>query len=506
MGIAMAILAVLMVVFVVIYKIYVLLSPDKTRCMMRTQGILGPNPMFLLGNVVHMKNMIKKAATVKPPVPHNLEPRFVPYFVEWRKQYGKKFLYWLGSEAVLYVQEPELVQEISSSGSLNWGRPAFLKSDRFPLFGNGLIMAEDQDWIHQRRIVSQSLTAEKVKGMLSSVVEASVPVLNEWAKKINEGGQPSVEIDVDGALSKITAQVISKFLFGSSSHRGFEVLDKLKLLQQTLFEANRFAGIPVSRYIPSAGNKKVRRLGEEANSIIIQIIKEHNEYKNTSKGYGDDLLEILLKQVEANLVTTQDVLDQCKTLLIAGQETTKLSLTWTLMLLAMNPEWQEKVRVEVMEITNGDLPDITVFSKMKMMNMVLNESMRLYPPVSYTVRQAKTDIQLRELRIPKGMSVLINIVGMHEDPDIWGENDVYEFMPDRFSNGEANKKTGGFIPFGFGGRICVGRGRGRERMELPQLDPPTARKLHTNIWHDSAVPHNKRVCQSWHDGISNPEF
>ena len=72
-------------------------------------------------------------------------------------------MYWLGTQAVLYIQEPELINEISSSGSFNWGRPAFLKSDRYPLFGNGLIMAEDQDWLHQRRIVGQALTAEKVK-------------------------------------------------------------------------------------------------------------------------------------------------------------------------------------------------------------------------------------------------------------------------------------------------------------------------------------------------------
>lgn len=88
------------------------------------------------------------------------------------------------------------------------------------------------------------------------------------------------------------------------------------------------------------------------------------------------------------------------------------------------------------------------------MNIVLEESMRLYPPVSYTVRQAKQDVQLGSaLVIPKGMSVFINIVGMHGDPDIWGE-DVYEFNPERFSN--RKRKRGGFIPFGFGGRICPG--------------------------------------------------
>ena len=72
-------------------------------------------------------------------------------------------MYWLGTQVVLYIQELELIHEISSSGSFNSGRPAFLKSSRYPLFGNGLIMAEDQDWLHQRRIVGQALTAEKVK-------------------------------------------------------------------------------------------------------------------------------------------------------------------------------------------------------------------------------------------------------------------------------------------------------------------------------------------------------
>lgn len=89
--------------------------------------------------------------------------------------------------------------------------------------------------------------------------------------------------------------------------------------------------------------------------------------------------------------------------------------------------------------------------------IVLKESMRLYPPVSYTVRQAKQDVQLGSaLIIPKGMSVFVNIVGMHGDRDIWGE-DVYEFNPQRFlmmSNSKRN--IGGFIPFGFGGRICPG--------------------------------------------------
>ncbi|KAH9302040.1 hypothetical protein KI387_013623 [Taxus chinensis] len=292
--------------------------------------------------------------------------------------------------------------------------------------------------------------------MFGSVMEASLAVMNELAMRIMEGGKHSVEIEVDGDLHKITAYVISKLLFGSNYKKGFEILDKLKALQHALFKATRFVGVPGSRFIPWGRNKKVWILGKEADYLIMQIINER--LKCNTKGSRDDLLGLLLQEVNHDKgLTTQDVVDECKTLLLAGQDTTKLSLTWTLMLLALNPHWQDRVRAEVIQITKGAHPDINMLSEMKIMTMVLNESMRLYPPVSYTVRQAKQDTRVGNLEIPKGMSVLINILGMHEDPHLWGgPEDVYEFNPERFSNVEFSRKKSGYIPFGFGGRVCPG--------------------------------------------------
>ncbi|GLJ21843.1 hypothetical protein SUGI_0408360 [Cryptomeria japonica] len=423
---------------------------------MQSQGVQGPNPKFLLGNLLDIKKIVEKTLTQhKSAAIHQLEHRFFPYFVEWKKTYGKSFVYWLGIEAVLYVQEPELIQEISSSGSFNWGRPGFLKTDRFPLFGNGLIMAEDQDWFHQRRIVGHALTAENMKGLLGLVMDASLPILDDWVLRVMKGGQSGVEIEVDGELNRITGHVISKLLFGSSYRKGFEILDQLKALQHALFKATRFVGVPGSRFIPWGGNKDVWRLGKKANLLILQIINARLECN--TKGLGDDLLGVMLLELnQLKGLTLQDIVDECKTLLIAGQETTKLSLTWTLMLLALNPHWQDRVRAEVLEITKGVQPDNNMLSKMKVMTMVINESMRLYPPVSYTVRQAKQDMKMGNLKIPKGMSMLINILGMHQDPQLWGRQDVYEFDPKRFSNVENIKKNNGYIPFGFGGRICPG--------------------------------------------------
>lgn len=423
--------------------------------MMERQGIGGPNPHIVLGNLLGIRKIIQnaKAPNNQSTVLHNLEPLFFPYFVEWKKAYGKKFVYWLGREAVLYVQEAELIQQIASSPSLMWGRPEFLKRDRYPLFGNGLIMAEDQHWLHQRRIVLQALSAERVKGMLATVIEATVPVLNEWgAKIVHQGAQSGpVEIEVDADLNNITTHVISKMLFGSCYYKGFHILDKLKALQQAIFKAVRFVGVPGSRFIHRATNRKAWKLCEEINKLIIEIINERMESKSSCSMADDDLVGVLLK--EDGLLSRDDMVDECKTLLLAGQETTKLSLTWTLMLLALHPQWQHRLRSEVMEITRGDYPNTNMLSKMKFMTMAMNEAMRLYPPVSYTVRQAKQDIKVGKVELPKGMSVFINIVGMHHDPDIWGYNDVFSFNPERFQNGN---KMSGFMPFGFGGRVCVG--------------------------------------------------
>lgn len=121
-------------------------------------------------------------------------------------------------------------------------------------------------------------------------------------------------------------------------------------------------------FIPWGGNKKVWMLGKEADFLTLQIIKARLECN--TKGLGDDLLGLMLLELnQVKGLTLQDIVDQCKTLLIAGQETSKLSLTWTLMLLALNPHWQVRVRAEVVEITKGVHPDINMLSKMKIVRV-----------------------------------------------------------------------------------------------------------------------------------------
>lgn len=162
----------------------------------------------------------------------------------------------------------------------------------------------------------------------------------------------------------------------------------------------------------------------------------------------------------AAAISVTDIVEECKTFFFAGKQTTTNLLTWTTVLLGMHPEWQTRARREVL-LTCGsrDIPSRDQLSKLKTLGMILNETMRLYPPAVATIRRAKTDVQLGGyLNIPAGTELLIPIMAVHHDSRLWG-SDAAQFNPGRFADGVARaaKYPTAFIPFGLGARMCIGQ-------------------------------------------------
>ncbi|KAH9324592.1 hypothetical protein KI387_004770, partial [Taxus chinensis] len=432
--------------------------------MLHKQGIAGPPPRFLLGNLLDMKK-IKEEFMEKSPhntgitsVRHDIGPLLFPHFVQWSRVYGKTFVFWLGTEPFLYVRDPELFKKTSLSRSLDWGKPDVLKNDKVSLFGNGLIMADGKDWAHHRRIVSPAFHMDKIKGMIGDMVESTIPMLERWRNTVIGGGG-SADIDIDEDITKVTADIIAKTSFGTSYEKGKQVFASLRTLQYFLYKPNRFLGVPGSRFINGKVHSTAKKLGEETDKLLMSIITARRKLQS-SGDFGNDLLGLILAENESDegkqKLTTRDLMDECKTFFLAGHESTAMSAMWTMMLLSLNPNWQERIRTEVMEITQGRIPDAEMLFKMKNMSMVLSESMRLYPAASYTLRQAKQDMQMGDILVPKGTSVWFDILGLHHDPDLWGA-DVNEFKPERFEFGISNacNHSMSFLPFGFGQRVCV---------------------------------------------------
>ncbi|XP_059434830.1 cytochrome P450 714A1-like [Corylus avellana] len=128
------------------------------------------------------------------------------------------------------------------------------------------------------------------------------------------------------------------------------------------------------------------------------------------------------------------------------------------MLLASNPEWQARVRAEVLQVCGGQMPDAHMVRKMKVLTMVIHESLRLYPPVSAVSKEALKDLKFGDIHVPNGFTVWTLLVTLHQDPDIWGP-DAEEFNPERFANGVSGacKFPHVYMPFGVGPRMCLGQ-------------------------------------------------
>ncbi|GMY23179.1 cytochrome P450 714C2-like [Fagus crenata] len=438
-----------------------ILKPVRLRSKLQKQGIRGPPPSFLLGNIGDMKKM--KANASKAPqegqaITHNCSSALFPFFELWRKEFGSTFMFSLGNIQILYMNHPDVVKEISICTSLDLGRPSLLHKELGPLLGQGILTSNGPTWAHQRKILAPELYMEKVKGMMNLMVESSITLVNSWTNLIErEGG--IADVNIDEYMRTFSGDVISRACFGSNYTEGEEIFLRLRELQEHMSKKNLSFGIPGVRYLPTKSNRETWKLEKEVRSLILKVVKERKE----GGASENDLLDMILGGATNSEFgedeTDRFIVDNCKNIYLAGYETTAVSATWTLMLLASNPEWQQRVRAEVRELcADGPLLDADMVRKMKTMTMVINESLRLYPPVPVMSREALRDMKFGNINVPKGVNVWTLLVALHQDPDIWGP-DANNFNPERFSNGVSGacKLPYVYMPFGVGPRTCLGQ-------------------------------------------------
>ncbi|EYU22022.1 hypothetical protein ABFS82_01G037200 [Erythranthe guttata] len=442
-------------------------KPQNIRKILRQQGLNGPPPTILVGNLLEIKKSRAAAAEKtlvrhpqSPPLTHNTAAVF-PFLENWRNQYGPVYTFSLGKTQIVYVSNPDLVKAITTSTSLDFGRPSYQQKELGPLLGHGILTSNGSVWARQRKIMAPQLFMDKVKGMMSIVTESAFTVVNSWRNKIeanDHGGGLVLDIAVDDYMKRFSGDVISRACFGSSYSKGQEIFLKLGSLQEIISKKTMSIGIPGLRYLPTKSNRKIWELEKEIKGLILKVVKERRE----GDGYEKDLLQKLLEGAKSDYANSDEIdrfiVDNCRNIYLAGFETSAVSASWCLMLLASNPEWQTCVRDEVVEVCQGRIPDPDMLRKMKKLNMVIQETMRLYPPAPTLSREALKDINIGGIHVPRGVGLWTMVSTLHTDTDLWGP-DALEFKPQRFENGIAGacKSPNSYMPFGFGPRVCIGQ-------------------------------------------------
>uniref|UniRef100_A0A1J3KAM3 Cytochrome P450 709B1 n=1 Tax=Noccaea caerulescens TaxID=107243 RepID=A0A1J3KAM3_NOCCA len=423
----------------------------------KKQGISGPKYRFLYGNLPEMKKMKKESMlSVLDPNSNDIFPRVVPHYHQWVSRYGDTFLYWNGTKPTICISDPELAKQILSS---KFGFSAIPKTrpEVFILIGRGLSFIEGDDWVRHRRILKPVFYMDRLKLMTKLMVKCTLRMLEEWRKQSN--GQVVMKMEMSKEFYRLTGDVIATTAFGSSYAEGIELFRSQTELENYYVTSLTKAYIPGSKYLPTPTNLQLWKLDNKVKNSIKRIIDARLNSK--SKNYGDDLLGIMLKAAKSDEseknMTMNEIIEECKTFYFTGQGTTSILLTWTTMLLSLHQDWQEKLREEVFNECGKDkTPDSDTFSKLKLMNMVLLESLRLYGPVIKMFREATQDMKLGHLEIPKGTSIYVPFLKMHTDKAIWGE-DAKQFNPLRFENGvsQASNHPNALLAFSIGPRACI---------------------------------------------------
>ncbi|MBA0871773.1 hypothetical protein Goshw_029882 [Gossypium schwendimanii] len=459
-------LLILLATSLLIYSLIVLLKvlydywwvPLRIQHFMNSQGLKGPPYKFIHGCNKQINKMRSEALSKPMGLTHDILPRVFPHYYSWINLYGQNYLSWDGAQAQVVTTDPELIKEVLKNSEQTFRkREPQIYVGR--LLGDGLVTTEGEKWAKKRKLANYVFHGESLKNMTPAVIASVETMLDKWKDKEGE------EIEAFQEFRILTSEVISRTAFGSSYLEGEKIFYMLQKLADIVSRNSNKSRIPIlSKFWKTDDDIESEKLAREIQDLVIEIVKKR-ENKVSSAGaesFGSDFLGLLVKAFnnsdEKNKISMEDLVDECKTFYFAGQETVNASLAWAVLVLAIHRDWQDKARREVMEIFGKQNPHSEGLAKLKIMSMIINETLRLYTPLNGIVRRARRQVQVGKLVLPAEVDVLIPNMALHHDPQLWGD-DAHLFKPERFEEGIAKAtkyNAAAFIPFGMGPRACVG--------------------------------------------------
>ncbi|KAK3433226.1 hypothetical protein EUGRSUZ_D00765 [Eucalyptus grandis] len=432
--------------------------PIQIQRKMASQGIKGPAYRFFYGSTKEMLQMKREATSRPMSLSHDIFPYVQPHFHKWTQTYGKNFLVWHGPQAFLVISDLDMVKKVLNDNGNTFSK-IFLQDQVKKIVGDGLVTSEGEQLAKHRKLANLAFHGQSLKSMVPAMVDCAHMMIQRWSDR------ECLEINVYEEFKLCTSDAISKTAFGSSYVEGKTVFENGVKLGLTMARASSQIRLPgISKLWKPTYEIEAAKLEKGLREALLKIIKRRQQKINSGEmeGYGNDFLGLLLKAMhdvdENKKITFDNVIADCKTFYSAGYETLSSLLAWTAFLLAIHTDWQQEARKEVLNVLGDRDPDFNGIMKLKKMGMIINESLRLYPPAGGVTRKVTRQAKLGDLILPAGIMVHIPILKIHHDPQIW-EDDAHLFKPERFSEGVAkatNNNPAMFLPFGLGTRNCVG--------------------------------------------------
>ena len=348
------------------------------------------------------------------------------------------------------VNDPALVKRVLKE------RPDdFPKSDRIgaglrPLLGNSVFLTNGDVWKSQRRIIDPAFEGGRLRdtyGAIYAAAQASVARMQSGL-----GVQ-----DIEPEMSHTAADVIFRTLFSIpiEDETATQVFEKFREHQRTQPILNLAAFLPGPRWMPRFFKRATKDTAKDIRRLITGLTEKRMVEIKAGTAPDDLATKIMTtKDPETGQTfTTDEMVDQVAIFFLAGHETSASALGWALYLMAMHPEWQDRVAEEA----KGAGPEFSSLSKLKLSRDVFRETLRLYPPVPMMVRETITPEDMRGRRAPKKSQVVLSPWHLHRHERLWDNPDGFDPTRWETENGKSCQRDA-YIPFSAGPRVCTGAG------------------------------------------------
>ncbi|KAI3469673.1 hypothetical protein Pfo_026336 [Paulownia fortunei] len=443
------------------------LEPRRMEKFLRKQGLKGNPYRFLLGDSMEIADMYKEANSKIIGPYDDIVSRVMPFIEKTINTYGKNAFAWIGPRARIIISEPELMRVVLNKHR-NYQKSFRVSNKIIRLVVGGLVYFEGDEWSKSRMKLNPAFHLDKLKQMVPTMQSCTENILNQWKNMISKDG--SGVVDVLHYLEDYSGSVVTHSLFHTTfddeMRRNFHYLRDLTIMTDTASKPFNFPG---SEYLPTQAKRKAKEMEKEVRQSFTNMINERLKNREAGAQNGDrDLFDLFLDELydNENKINSrerkriiEEAIAQTKLFYFAGYDTTSNLLVWTMILLAIHQDWQARAREEVFQVLgNNNTLTNDGLSQLKIVNMILHEVLRLYPPVMELSRVVEEETQLGDLRIPKGVLLQLPVALLHRGPEIWGK-DALDFRPDRFAEGILKAANGqaAFMPFSWGPRICIGQ-------------------------------------------------
>ncbi len=355
---------------------------------------------------------------------------------------GDIFTFKVLNKTIYFVNHPDYIEYVLKTNQKN-----FIKTPATPLrmiVGDGIFTSDGDEWLKRRKLYQPALNNTSIRSYTSAVIENTNNMLAEM-----EGTE---EVNFSVEMTKITIAIISETLFSTTVDFKNEMWDNIETILKWVGERRLRHPFVVPAQWKTKKNKVFHQAVANMDEVIYKIIKDR---QNSTEEHDDLLSRFMNPTDDLPKLNPKELRDEVMTIFLAGHETSANVLSWTFYMLGMHPEIQEKVFNEVDALGDKELSFEDLKSLMYT-SQVLNETMRLYPPVWHFGRVNLEEDKIGDYVIPKGSAVRISPMAIQRRTKYWDNPELFD--PERFSL--ENSKTHipyTNIPFGGGPRLCAGR-------------------------------------------------